>query len=73
MKDTLDISDIRLIIRNLITFIVVEGKEYVSDIYKREYVSGYVQVLIKTIHLIEEEERLSIVENIAEDISKYLD
>ncbi|WP_108869655.1 hypothetical protein [Aquimarina aquimarini] len=72
MKKELDISEVKLIIRNLVTFIVVEGKQYVSDSQKKAYVSGYVQLLIKTIHLIDEQEEISIVEDIAEDISTYL-
>ncbi|WP_103072349.1 hypothetical protein [Aquimarina sediminis] len=73
MKKDLDISDVRLIIRNLISFIVVEGKEYVSDAKKKEYVSSYIQLLIKTIHHIDEQEELSIIEDIADDISTYLE
>ncbi|WP_074409613.1 MULTISPECIES: hypothetical protein [Aquimarina] len=73
MKKELDISEIQLIIRNLIAFIVVEGKEYVSDKKKKAYVAGYVQLLIKTIHLIDDQEELSIIEDIAEDISTYLE
>ncbi len=72
MKEDLNISDIRLIIRNLITFIVVEGKEYVCDTKKREYVSGYVNTLVKTIHLIDEDEKLSLIEDIANDITEYM-
>ncbi len=72
MNKELDITEMRLIIRNLITFIVVEGKEYVSDHRKREYVTGYVHLLIKVMNLIEEEEEFSLVEDIASDISTYL-
>ncbi|GAA4277049.1 hypothetical protein [Aquimarina mytili] len=72
MSDNLSISDIRLIIRNLITFIVVEGKEYVHDDYKRDYVSKYIMVLIKTINLIDDDEEFSLVKDIADDISNYL-
>ncbi len=72
MKDNLDIQDLKLIIRNLITFIVVEGKEYVNENQKREYVSKYVHLLVKTINLIDETEEFSIVEDIADDITRYL-
>ena len=72
MKEDLSIAEIRLIIRNLITFIVVEGKEYVSDELKREYVKGYVHLLIKIVNQIDEEEKTSLVEDIASDISTYL-
>jgi uncharacterized protein (UPF0305 family) len=73
MKKELEISEIRLIIRNLIAFIVVEGKEYVSDKQKKAYVSGYIQLLVKTIHLIDNHKELSIIEDIIEDISTYLE
>lgn len=73
MKKELDISEIRLIIRNLITFVVIEGKEYVSETKKKEYVSAYIQLLIKTIYLIDEQEEFSIIEDIADDISTYLE
>ncbi len=72
MKGDIDISDVRLIIRNLITFIVVEGKEYVHDEQKKNYISGYLLVLVKTINLIDEQEEFSVVEDIANDISNYL-
>ncbi len=72
MKKDIDIAEIRWIIRNLIAFIVVEGKDYVSEAKKKEYVSAYVHVLIKTIYLIDEKQEFSIVEDIAEDIVNYL-
>ncbi len=72
MRDDLDSSDVKQIIHNLITFIVVEGKEYVNDNRKREYVAGYLLVLIKIINSIEDEEEFSIVEKIANDISHYI-
>ncbi len=73
MKEKLDNKEIRLIIRNLITFIVVEGKECVSEAKKKEYVVGYIHLLIKTIHLIGDEEEFSIVEDIANDLSEYIE
>ena len=72
MHKELDISDIKLIIRNLITFIVIEGKDYVSDQNKKEYVAGYIHLLIKTINLIDEKEKDSVIENITDDIANYL-
>ncbi len=72
MGNDLNSSDITLIVRNLIAFIVVEGKEYVHDDFKQEYVLGYILVLAKTIYLIDEQEDFSLVEDIANDISKYL-
>ncbi len=72
MEGNLENSDVRLIIRNLITFIVVEGKHYVSDHQKKAYVSGYIHLLAKTIHLINEENEQTLIEDIANDITKYL-
>ncbi len=72
MEKDIDISEIKLIIRNLIAFIVVEGKQYVDEAKKKEYVYAYLQLLIKTIHLVEEE-KLSIIEDIAEDISTFIE
>lgn len=72
IKDSIDIKDVQLIVRNLINFIVVEGKEYVKEEEMRDYVSSYIHVLIKTIHLIEEREMSTTVEDIARDISIYL-
>ncbi|GGX05637.1 hypothetical protein [Aquimarina muelleri] len=73
MNKDIDISEIRWIIRNLIAFIAVEGKDYVSEAKKKEYVSAYVHVLIKTIYLMDEKQEFSIIEDIAEDIANYLE
>ncbi|MDH7445290.1 hypothetical protein [Aquimarina sp. 2201CG14-23] len=72
MEEKLHISDLKRIIHNLIVFIVIEGKEYVNDKKKREYVASYVHLLAKVINQIEEEERVSLVEDISNDISKYM-
>ncbi|AXT51291.1 hypothetical protein D1818_10785 [Aquimarina sp. BL5] len=72
MKEELNISDLRQVIRNLITFIVVDGKEYVDDDKKREYVSSYVLLLVKIVNQLDSEEQASLIENISEDISNYM-
>ncbi|WP_299431986.1 hypothetical protein [uncultured Aquimarina sp.] len=72
MKEELDISDLRQIIQNLITFIVVEGKEYVNDGKKREYVVSYVLLLAKILNQVDQEERASLIENISDDITNYM-
>ncbi|WP_025741203.1 hypothetical protein [Aquimarina pacifica] len=72
MESDLNMAEVRLIIRNLITFIVIEGKEYVNDDKKKAYVAGYVNLLVKTIHLIDEEEKKSIIQDISNDITTYL-
>jgi len=73
LNDKLDIDDLQLIVRNLINFIVIEGKEYVNEDEMGDYVSSYVEVLIKTIHLIEKRDISITVEDIARDISMYLE
>ncbi len=73
MDKDLDISEVKRIIRNLITFIVIEGKQYVNEGQRKEYVCAYVQLLIKTIHLIDEKEKESVIEDIAKDISTYIE
>jgi len=72
MKEELSIADLRQIIQNLIAFIVVEGKGYVNDAKKREYVASYVLLLAKIINQIDEEEQASLIENISDDIANYM-
>lgn len=72
MEEELNISDLRQIIRNLITFIVVDGKEFVNDKKKCDYVVSYVHLLARIINKVDGDEQESLVEDIASDISKYL-
>jgi len=72
MNEELNISDVRGVIRNLITFIVIDGKEYVHDKRKCEYVASYVCLLARIVNRVADEERASLVEDIAKDISKYI-
>ncbi|SEL16442.1 hypothetical protein SAMN04487910_1907 [Aquimarina amphilecti] len=72
MKEELSISDLREVIRNLITFIAVEGKEYVNENKKSDYVASYLVLLAKIINQVEEGEQTSLVESITEDISNYI-
>lgn len=72
MNENLETSEIRLIIRNLISFIAVEGKEYVQDSKKSNYVEAYIHMLVKIMNLIDEGKDQALVEHIAEDISRHL-
>jgi len=72
MKEELNVSDLRQVIRNLINFIVVEGKDYVADKKKCDYVLSYVHLLARVMNGMENEEKDSLVEDIASDISKYI-
>ncbi|MBW1294417.1 hypothetical protein [Aquimarina litoralis] len=72
MSEELNISDLRQVIRNLITFIVIEGKEYVNDDDKCEYVKSYVLLLAKIINQVEEKEQASLIQSISDDITNYM-
>ena len=72
MKEEPEISDLIHIIQSLIEFIVIDGKAYVRDNEKREYVASYVLLLAKTINQMGKEEETKVVESIAEDIAKYI-
>ncbi len=74
MKDRINISDLRQIIRNLITFIVIDGKKHVQEDEKQDYVVSYIQLLAEIINdlKIEDKEQAAFIEDIANDISKYI-
>ncbi|MGY3791409.1 hypothetical protein [uncultured Aquimarina sp.] len=72
IQEELSISDLRKVIRNLITFIVVDGKEYVNDSDKIDYVKSYVMLLAKIINQVDQEEHTSLIENISDDIANYI-
>lgn len=72
MNGELNTSEIRLIIRHLIQFIVIEGKEFVSQNKKQEYVMAYIHMLVKVMNLVDESEQASLIENIADDISNHI-
>ena len=72
MKGELNTSEIRLIIRHLIKFVAIEGKEYVSQSRKQEYVTAYIHMLVKMMNLVDENEQPSLIENIAEDITNHI-
>lgn len=72
MKNDHDISDMQLIIKNLIAFIAVEGKQYIDDAKIEAYVDSYVSCLIQTIHLIDQEKEDLVIKTIVDDIATYL-
>ncbi|GAA0717543.1 hypothetical protein GCM10009430_14600 [Aquimarina litoralis] len=72
IQEELSISDLRKVIRNLITFIVVDGKEYVNDSNKIDYVKSYVMLLAKIINQVDQEEHTSLIKNISDDIANYI-
>ncbi len=75
MENEVNISDLRQIIRNLITFIVIEGKEYVQEQKKQDYVASYLHMLAKVIHenhIEDKEEQAAFIEDIANDIARYI-
>lgn len=72
MKEEVNIADLKVIIQTLIKFIVVDGKSFVTEAKKEEYVASYVHLLVKMINQAEEEKNHSIVEKIASDIANYI-
>ncbi len=72
MENELKISDLKIIIRNLISFIVIEGKECVQESKKQEYVSGYIHLLVKIVNDMEEQDDYSIIKDIVDDITRYI-
>jgi len=72
MNNELDTKDVKNIVNNLIAFIVDEGKSYVSEERKSEYVASYLHVLIKTVNQMDNDPKESLVENIASDIVRYI-
>lgn len=67
-----EISDLKRIIHSLMNFIVIEGKEFVNEEQKQQYVESYLYLLIKTINTINEEKDEILVKNISDDISSYI-
>lgn len=72
MEEELNISDLKKIIQTLVAFIAIDGKEFVNDTEKPQYVSSYVLLLIKIINQLDNKEQVSLVENISHDIAKYI-
>ena len=72
MDDNLDPTEVQLIIRDLVRFIVTKGKHYVSDDNKEEYVLEYIQLLLNIIYTNDENLDTNFIKHIAEDITKYI-
>ncbi len=74
MNEEVEVSDLKNIIHDLISFIVVDGKQYVSKKKKDAYVMKYVQCFIEAINDAPKKKRdpkiLGIMKNIAHDVNK---
>lgn len=74
MNEEVEISDLKNIIQDLISFIVVDGKQYVSKKKQDAYVMKYVQCFIEAINEAPKKDRnpkiLGIMKDIANDVNK---
>ena len=76
MVDDLDEKDVKLVINRLMTFIVLDGKHFVTEGEKASYVKSYLDLFIKIINepVPDKVARKAIVmEQIYKDITKYID
>ncbi len=71
-KEVLEVADLVVLIRNLIRFIVVEGKEFVNDEDKEAYINQYMNVLISNINLTQKTKEIPIMDAILEDVFLYM-
>lgn len=69
-------TDYKLIVNKLVSFIVLEGKSFVSEEEKIEYVKSYLKLFVKIINQPlednKESEKSLLMENILKDLSNYL-
>lgn len=79
MVSDLNDSDYKLIVNRLVSFIVLEGKTFVDENEKVEYVKSYLKLFVKIINQpseVEEEDSTEskslLVEHIFKDMSKFV-
>jgi len=76
MEDNLDMKDVRIVINKLMAFIVLDGKKFVNEKEKADYVKSYLNLFIKVIHNPNEEvnnHKSAIMDSIFKDMKKYID
>ncbi len=73
MSNQLDISDLKKIIQDLISFIVIDGKEFVNKQQQKEYISCYLRLFIKTFNPENSQINSHYTEEISKDILKVFD
>lgn len=76
MNDNLNMEDVKTVINKLMAFIVLDGKNFVSEEEKASYVKSYLNLFIKVINDPEEQKgnsKAAIMEHIFKDMDKYVD
>ena len=76
MEDDIEMKDVKLVISRLMSFIVIDGKHYVTEAEKASYVKSYLNLFVKMINEQEPDKNASkamVMEQIFKDISKYVE
>lgn len=76
LKENLEINDVKLVINRLMSFIVLDGKHFVTEEEKASYVKSYLSLFVKIINEPVEDKKLTkaiVMEHIFKDISKYVE
>lgn len=53
MKFEPEVVDLKVIIHDLMEFIVIEGRGYVDESHRKQYVNSYISCFIKTINRVD--------------------
>lgn len=75
MEENIEMKDIRLLISRLMSFIVLDGKHFVNETEKENYVKSYLHLFVKMINdpvTDENAKKAVVIEQIFKDISKYI-
>lgn len=75
MVDDLEEKDVKLVISRLMSFIVLDGKHFVTEAEKASYVKSYLNLFIKMINNPEPDKNSKhtvVMEQIFKDITKYV-
>ncbi|WP_459211698.1 hypothetical protein [Aquimarina rhabdastrellae] len=73
MNNQLELTDLKKIIQDLISFIVIDGKTYVDDRYQKEYITSYIRLFIKAFNPENTAINAAYTEEISKDILKIFD
>jgi len=77
MYDNLSMEDVKILINRLMSFIVLDGKKFVSEKDKENYVKSYLSLFVKMINEpVGDEKNTSkavVLEHIFKDMTKYIE
>ncbi|MEL6812924.1 MAG: hypothetical protein AAFP76_16490 [Bacteroidota bacterium] len=75
MEKNVDVTDLKKIIRDLMLFITVEGKQFVDKDQMEEYVLRYVNCFVNSLNLTSEEGSekgmIDIMRTVAQDLKGF--